>query len=132
MLHFLCLPAFGVLVAGCAFDDEAVEYSEAPASEGVQMTFDSALWQDEERYYSEPYPRQQMLESVRSEVLVTGQSKEDVVDRLGPPTDTEKFADHGLVYWIGPEKGVISVDYQWLVIDFDEKGGLSSVAVTTD
>lgn len=96
------------------------------------MTFDADKWRDEDLIYAAPHPRQQMLKSVRNDVLKDGMTAEEIIAFLGPATETDKFADHGLVYWLGPEPGLLGVDSQWLLIDFDSQGGLEATSVTTD
>src|SRR4030095_3738359 len=61
-----------------------------------------------------------------------GMSKSDVVGLLGPPADADKFTDHGLVYVLGPERGWISIDYEWLLVDFDSAGRVNSAVVVSD
>lgn len=35
---------------------------------------------------------------------------------LGIPDVTNKFKDWKFVYWLGPERGLMSIDSEWLVI----------------
>ena len=96
------------------------------------MVFDSKVWSDENAWYEAPYPRRQMVEDVRARLLVSSMPRADVIALLGPPTDTPYFADHDLVYWLGPEEGFSAVDSQWLVIDFDAEGTFESSEIVTD
>jgi outer membrane protein assembly factor BamE (lipoprotein component of BamABCDE complex) len=95
------------------------------------MEFDAKKWADEAGIYKKPYPRQQMLSSVLK-TLKAGLPKETVISMLGPRTKTDKFSNHGLVYLIGPEPSAISVDSQWLAIDFDQNDKIKNVQVLSD
>ena len=96
------------------------------------MKFDRALWVDEDKFYDAPYPRAQMLGDVRSQVLKKGMSRQDVIAALGEPSDSGKFADRGLAYWVSPEKGTISIDSQWLVVALDAQGKVTDTDIATD
>lgn len=132
-LVFSCLLAVAILAAtACSNEPASGEYENPLLPEGAEITFDAEKWRDEEQAYAEPYPRQQMLRSLRKELLKDGMAKDEIVALLGPATDTDKFADHGLVYWVGSEPSALGVDSQWLLIDFDDEDGLAATSVTTD
>jgi hypothetical protein len=61
-----------------------------------------------------------------------GKSRSEVLEMLGPPPPTDKFEGHGLVYVLGPERRWISLDYEWLLVDFDSAGRVSNAAVVSD
>lgn len=61
-----------------------------------------------------------------------GMSRSEVLGLLGPPPPTDKFEDHGLVYVLGPERSWISLDYEWLLVEFDSTGRVSGAAVVSD
>ena len=77
-------------------------------------------------------PRLRMADGLlRSEVLL-GKSRAEIEAVLGPPTSTDKFRDSGLVYWLGPERGFISIDSEWLTLDFDHAGKVRDARIVTD
>lgn len=96
------------------------------------MDFDPKIWADEAAFYEEPYPRRAMVGDVRARMLTPSMTRADVIALLGQPTDTPYFADHDLVYWLGPETGIAGMDSQWLVIDFDAAGKFQNAQVATD
>ena len=60
-------------------------------------------------------------------------NREEIVALLGKPvTDVTRLGHHGLIYVLGPERGMFGIDYEWLLIDFDLTGRVSNVEVTTD
>jgi hypothetical protein len=68
---------------------------------------------------------------VESETL-KGKAKVAVLAMLGPPTETDKFKDYALVYWLGAERGFIGIDSEWLVVNFDKSGTVSEVSIVRD
>lgn len=94
-------------------------------------TFDAEVWRDEERIYTDPFPRLAMAEALVEGGLPEGMSREAVIDLLGPPTDTPYFADRDLVYWLSESQRGLGVDSHWLVIDFDASG-LSAAEIVRD
>jgi hypothetical protein len=61
-----------------------------------------------------------------------GRTRDEVLSKLGAPTDTGKFAGDGLVYWLGPERSSISVDSEWLVVRIGADGKVSEVDIRSD
>jgi hypothetical protein len=77
-------------------------------------------------------PRLRMADALlRSEVLL-GKPRAEIEAMLGPPTSTDKFRDSGLVYWLGPERGFISIDSEWLTLNFDQAGKVRDARIVTD
>lgn len=131
MARPIALAAIVLVVAGAAFFGMTFNMT-LEAQSPMQKPFDAAVWADEEAIYETPHPRLAMVEDVIAHHLGVGQSREEVIALLGPPTDTPYFADRGMVYWLGDEQKSISVDSAWLVIDFDDKGAVSAFEVVTD
>lgn len=61
-----------------------------------------------------------------------GRSREDVIGELGPPPPTDKFLGYDLVYWLGPERGLMALDSEWLVFRFDSSGRATEGRLVTD
>jgi hypothetical protein len=61
-----------------------------------------------------------------------GMPKSEVLALLGPPPATDKWEEHGLVYVLGPGRSWASLDYEWLLIDFDSGGRVANVDVVSD
>jgi hypothetical protein len=51
---------------------------------------------------------------------------------LGEPKPQDFFVDYDLVYVLGPERGFISIDYEWLVINLDGAGHVNDAEIVTD
>ena len=63
---------------------------------------------------------------------LSGMSRSDVVALLGAPAETDKFRGHSFLYVLGPERGLFSIDYEWLAVDLDSSGKVSAVTVVRD
>ena len=61
-----------------------------------------------------------------------GVTRPEIVALLGQPAETDKFRRHGMLYVLGPERGLFRIDYEWLAIDLDPSGKVSNVAVVRD
>jgi hypothetical protein len=55
-----------------------------------------------------------------------------VVALLGPPTQTTYFRDYDLVYWLGPERGFMSIDSEWLVMRVGANDRIADCRIVTD
>lgn len=61
-----------------------------------------------------------MVDDMLGKYKLVGQTKEEVVELLGNETNTEYFKEvSNFVYYLGDERGLISIDSEWLVITFD-------------
>ena len=76
--------------------------------------------------------RQRMADWLVITHRLDGLSHREVVDLLGNPPPHDKFRGAGLVYVLGPERGFISIDYEWLVLTFGKAGTVEHVAIQTD
>lgn len=61
-----------------------------------------------------------------------GKSEAEIAELLGPPLPADKFQDRDVVYVLGPERGFLSLDYEWLVIDLDSTGRVAVAKVVRD
>jgi len=76
--------------------------------------------------------RYRIADRLASSDRLIGMTRQQIIAMLGSPSSTDKWLDHGLVYVLGPERGLFSIDYEWLLIDFDASGKASKVDVVTD
>ena len=97
---------------------------------GGPTEFERSVWLQSET--NPESPRLRMADDLlRSEVLL-GKSRAEIETMLGPPTSTDKFRDSELVYWLGPERGFISIDSEWLTLNFDQAGKARDARIVTD
>lgn len=101
-------------------------------SEPPVSTFDSKTWKDLEQTNQAPYVRRPMADELLEQRALHGKTRAEVLDMLGEPTESEYFADWDVVYWLGPQRGFMAIDSEWLVIRFDESGRVSEAKIATD
>jgi len=83
-----------------------------------QIPFDPMAWQDEDQVRPPAYIRIRMIDDLMHR-NIRGMRRSAVDALLGPPTDTDHFREYDYVYWLGPERGLLGVDSEWLGIKFD-------------
>ncbi len=96
------------------------------------LPFVAAWWNADSEHGTTLRTRYRVADGLAASGRLKGMTRSEVVSLLGVPTSTDKFRDHGLIYVLGPERGVVQIDYEWLAIDFDSSGVVSRVAVVTD
>lgn len=92
--------------------------------------FDSQRWKQVER--SDDHTRLRMVEHLIKSGRLDGAARSDVISLLGPPDDTDYFSEWDSVYWLGPERGLIGIDSEWLVIRFSPSNVVSEYRVVRD
>lgn len=80
-----------------------------------RIAFDSSVWKSSLSKDSDPL-RLRMVDDLLRRYQFRGMHEHDVIALLGKPPKTNYFADYQLVYWLGPERGFISIDSEWLAV----------------
>ena len=93
-------------------------------------SFNSEEWKQAEQ--AEGYPRLAMVDSLIQSRQLDQKAHEEVITLLGPPTDTNYFSDWDAVYWLGPERGFLRLDSEWLVLRFDAEDRVSDYQLVRD
>jgi outer membrane protein assembly factor BamE (lipoprotein component of BamABCDE complex) len=74
-----------------------------------------------------------MVDDFLNDFDLNDKTKDEVISLLGTPTETEYFKDdNNIVYYLGDERGLIPIDSEWLVIDFDDRERVKKYDVLTD
>jgi hypothetical protein len=94
--------------------------------------FDASIWRDSVAAYSELAPRGCMVADLLRRTSLVGMDRSQVVALLGEPNRTGYFKAYDLVYWLGPEPGLFSIDSEWLVMKLDPAGRVIEANVMTD
>ncbi|MDJ0950317.1 MAG: hypothetical protein QNJ94_15500 [Alphaproteobacteria bacterium] len=92
-------------------------------------SFDAAAWKSP--HPKRPHIRLRMIDDLLSRYELEGMREEAVIRLLGPTDDTSYFSRWDYVYWLGPERGYISIDSEWLVLRASD-GKISEFAVVRD
>ena len=61
-----------------------------------------------------------MVDDLLARYELVGMTRAAVDELLGVPPDTAYFTDFDYVYWLGRERGFISIDSEWLCLDFED------------
>jgi hypothetical protein len=85
-------------------------------------SFSQMVWcLGETAAFSQDAPRLRMADGLVASRALLGKSAQEVASMLGPPTRTDKFKNYNLVYWLGAERGFLSIDSEWLLVRFDNE-----------
>jgi hypothetical protein len=95
-----------------------------------RSSFNSEEWKQADK--AEGYPRLAMVDSLIQSGQLDKKAQDEVFTLLGSPTDTNYFADWDAVYWLGPERGFLRLDSEWLVLRFDADGRVSEYKLVRD
>jgi hypothetical protein len=60
--------------------------------------------------------RQKMVDDLLASRQLLGLKRTEVTALLGTPPPTDYFREYDFVYWLGPERGLIGIDSEWLVV----------------
>jgi hypothetical protein len=98
--------------------------------------FDSTLWKsaDSSQHDSQDRtPKQYMLKAAISTIEKL-QTKEKITSELGPGENTGYFIDQNrdMIYYLGPERSIFSIDSEWLLIWFDDNDVILKYEIVTD
>ena len=92
-----------------------------------QSNFSYSKWSEN------PKERVWMVDDLLSQYDFIGMDVLTLESILGKATDTSYFeAPRRLVYYLGDERGLISIDSEWLTFDFNEEGFVTTVNIMRD
>ena len=50
---------------------------------------------------------------------------------IGEPQPSDLFPEYDMVYWLGPERGLVGIDSEFLVMKVDKSSRVTSVELRT-
>ena len=92
--------------------------------------FDAAAWQGEKARTNDV--RIRMVDDLLRHYNFRGVTREQVTAVVGEPDKTEYFRDWDFVYWLGPERGPMSIDSEWLVFRLDGQKKVTDYKIVRD
>jgi len=95
-----------------------------------RVAFDSAAWKAENGDAAQGI-QIRMVDDLLARHKLVGMSRAQVEELLGVPPDTPSFREYDYVYWLGPERGFISIDSEWLVVKIND-GIVVTAKIVTD
>lgn len=101
-----------------------------------QLPFDKKEWIYGTNGNQMHFPRLEMADDLIAKKTLYRMDKKDVVLMLGEATKMDiqwgEKEHFDLLYWLGPERGFMSVDSEWLGIAFDNKGKVLEYKLVRD
>jgi hypothetical protein len=97
-----------------------------------RLPFDSTIWKASLAHDDGNTIRLRMIDDLMRRHTLKGISRKEAVELLGTPRPTSYFGDYPMVYWLGPERGFISIDSEWLAIRFDAQDRVSDADIVRD
>jgi hypothetical protein len=80
-----------------------------------RIAFDSAVWKASLSARDDPI-RLRMVDDLLHRYPLRGMREDELIALLGTPPKTDYFSDYQLMYWLGPGRGFISIDSEWLAV----------------
>ena len=93
--------------------------------------FDRARWMDTTLARGMLAIRGCMVDDLLERHQLEGMSRAEVIRLIGPPDTSDLFPEFDLVYWLGPERGLIGIDSEFLVVKLDTAKRVTSVELRT-
>lgn len=72
-----------------------------------------------------------MVDDMLERNELRGKTRAEVVALIGEPDPSDLFPEYELVYWLGPQRGLIGTDSEYLVMKLDKSGRVTSVELVT-
>lgn len=72
-----------------------------------------------------------MVDDLLEKHELRGMTRADVMALIGEPPRNDLFPEYDLVYWLGPERGLIGTDSEFLVMKLDANKRVTSVELIT-
>jgi hypothetical protein len=95
-----------------------------------RQPFNALAWRGEKTLMNDV--RIRMVDDLLDRYNFRGMNHEQVISALGEPDKTEHFNDWDMAYWLGPERGWLSIDSEWLVFRLDWKKIVSDYRIVRD
>lgn len=98
----------------------------------TRIEFSQVVWANTAVVYKQPYPRIKMINDLLLKFPLKGKTRAEVISLLGKPEAKSYFKNYDLVYWLGPERGFISIDSEWLLIKINKQDVVDEYSIATD
>ncbi len=122
-LAFVVCAVFAGATSWCLFGDSIQERLN-------RREFDSTEWKNTKNVTNNI--RIRMVDDLLRRHHLNGMSREQVTALIGEPDKTEYFKNSDMVYWLGPERGFMNIDSEWLVVRLDSRKKVSEVKIVRD
>lgn len=101
-----------------------------------RQPFDAAAWRatgtETSREWKRYPTRLTMADDLVASGILKNKTRSEIAALLGPPTETSGFRGVDMVYYLGPERGLIAIDSEWLLITLGSDGKAEKVVIGFD
>ena len=98
-----------------------------------RLSFDAAAWKASLSAPTETEPiRLRMVDDLLHRHKLVGMTHDELTALIGTPPKTDYFRDYQFVYWLGPERGYMSIDSEWLAVRFGPDDRVSEARIVRD
>lgn len=94
--------------------------------------FEPVAWRRNDGAHTSWPARLTMIDDLTARHALRGLSRDSVEQLLGPRDSTDYFREWDLVYWLGPERGFLRLDSEWLVLDLGSNGRVTAYDIVRD
>lgn len=112
-----------------AISRKVMTYVQAPGS--MNLPFIPEKWKNADIRNPDDNTRNRMCADLLMHHKLNGKSRDEILDLLGEPDETNKFPDWDMKYYLGPSPESGTADYEWLVIKFNGKGVVGEYNILT-
>ena len=94
------------------------------------VDFKRAAWLDPA--HRQDNVRLRMADRLVATGALVGKTRAQVIEMLGESSSSGYFSDWDLVYWLGDERGWMSIDSEWLVVRLSPDGRVVANRIVRD
>lgn len=94
-------------------------------------TFIQSQWMDTTLVRGKLAIRGCMVDDLLDRHELRGMTRAQVVALIGEPDTVRDLSEYDLVYWLGPQRGLIGTDFEYLVMKLDSTKHVASVELVT-
>ena len=94
-------------------------------------TFIRSQWLDTALVRSKLAIRGCMVDDLLDRNELRGMTRAQVIALIGAPDSNRDLPEYDLVYWLGPQRGLIGTDSEYLVMKLDKTDRVTSVELAT-
>jgi hypothetical protein len=134
ILRIAAAVAIAVLVLGGYATWRAFAMARSQLSESRcdgHEKFVQSQWLDTALVRSKLAVRGCMVDDLLDTHELRGMTRAQVVALIGEPDSTRDFPEYDLVYWLGPQRGLIGTDSEYLAMKLDKAKHVASVELIT-
>jgi hypothetical protein len=121
--------AIGAYAGWQAYTGARSQLSESRCDD--HSTFIQSQWMDTSLVRGKLAIRGCMVDDLLDSHELRGMTREGVIALIGEPDTVNDLSGYDMVYWLGPERGLVGTDSEYLVMKLDKANRVTSVELIT-